>query len=181
MTESRGCTRPRARAHAYTYICARGLPAYFGILIARGRPSPLLTPSRRALHPISPHLVSYLPRPCTPRLHPLDTLRRESSCFPPRDDVTHLPKTFAATSSHTCIFTCGDNNVRDVSHTHTDMYFFLCETSSLFAARLCNCDYIFSTIPGRDILIRLATRICGNYSLISFRERLSEYKNFIYS
>lgn len=78
-------TSARARAHAYTYVCARGLPAYFGILIARGRPSPLLTPSRRALRPISPHLVSY--RAPAPRLHPLDT-RRRVLVFPPRD-VTH--------------------------------------------------------------------------------------------
>lgn len=59
-----------ARAQAYTYVCARGLPAYFGILIARGRPSPLslLTPFRRALRPVSPHLVPY--RAPAPRLHP---------------------------------------------------------------------------------------------------------------
>jgi hypothetical protein len=77
--------RTSARAQAYTYVCARGLPAYFGILIARGRPSPLslLTPFRHALRPVSPHLVPYrapalrshprIPVSSSPRV-PLETL-----------------------------------------------------------------------------------------------------------
>lgn len=100
-------TSERARAHAYTYVCARGLPAYFGILIARGRPSPfpfsLPSPSR-ALRPISPRLVPY--RAPAPRLHPRGTPSHGVLVFPPRD-VTHPKKLgLYATTGHTYSHVC---------------------------------------------------------------------------
>lgn len=94
--------RERARAHAYTYACAaRELPAYFGILIARGRPSPLphpvppplFTPSRPTSYPTAP-------------LHPDSTLwntRRRVLVFPPRD-VTHPENLRGNLQSHTYAF-----------------------------------------------------------------------------
>lgn len=110
-------TRASARAHAYTYVCARGLPAYFGILIARGRPSPLLTPSPPRS---SPHLAPprILPRPCTPT-PPSGYPSPSPRVSPSRRHPSRKP--FVATSSRIRIFTCGDNNVRGVSH--MDMYF----------------------------------------------------------
>lgn len=109
--------RASARAHAYTYVCARGLPAYFGILIARGRPSPLLTPSPPRS---SPHLAPprILPRPCTPT-PPSGYPSPSPRVSPSRRHPSRKP--FVATSSRIRIFTCGDNNVRGVSH--MDMYF----------------------------------------------------------
>lgn len=107
--------RARARAQAYTYVCARGLPAYFGILIARGRPSPLslLTPFRRALRPVSPHLVSY--RAPAPRPHP--RIPVSSNPRVPLETLP-IPKTFRlyAATPVTCIFTCTDcrDNIRDL-------------------------------------------------------------------
>lgn len=102
------CEHERARAHAYTYVCARGLPAYFGILIARGRPSPLpLSPFSplRALRPISPRLVPY--RAPAPRLHPRGTPPHGVLVFPPRD-ITHPEKLglYAETAGHTYSHVC---------------------------------------------------------------------------
>lgn len=74
-----------ARAHAYMYVCMWGLPAYFVILIARGRPPPLLqrnsapslpTPHRTApLHPMLTPPFLCASSSCSTRRHPSENLR----------------------------------------------------------------------------------------------------------
>lgn len=138
-----------ARAQAYTYVCARGLPAYFGILIARGRPSPLsfLTPFRRALRSVSPYLVFY--RAPAPRPHP----RMPVSPSPrvPLETVP-IPKTLdcvypATLQSH--VF----SRVPTVAIIYATCHvFFSCQSSSryLLAAPSRCCNYLSSTIQERD-------------------------------
>lgn len=85
-------TGVRARARVYVFMCAR-VPAYFGILIARGRPSPLSFPLRSsASSRSSPHLVPY--RAPAPRPHPQEY--PSSSLSSPRVPLETLPipKTF---------------------------------------------------------------------------------------
>lgn len=97
-------TGVRARARVYVFMCAR-VPAYFGILIARGRPSPLSFPLRSSTSShSSPHLVPY--RAPAPRPHPQGYPSSSSSLSSPRVPLETLPipKTFEtlyATSSHT--------------------------------------------------------------------------------
>lgn len=92
----------RARARVYVFMCAR-VPAYFGILIARGRPSPLSFPLRSsASSRSSPHLVPY--RAPAPRPHPQGYPSPSLSSPRVPLETLPIPKTFEtlyATSSHT--------------------------------------------------------------------------------
>lgn len=86
----------RARVH----VCTCGLPAYFVILIARGRPPPLLQPNS----------APSLPTPyCTAPLHPMLTppfLCASSSCSTRRHPSENLRLSDDSTSSHTSFLVC---------------------------------------------------------------------------
>lgn len=156
--------RGRARAHAYTYVCARGLPAYFGILIARGRPSPLplsLPPPRSsrslALRPISPRLASY--RAPAPRLHPRGHPVARSPRVSPLE-TSPIPKNLGSTRQPpvTRILTCADCTVCTRRVAHERVLFF--QAVSPFPFRYL--DWISSA--STDALISRPTRIRGNLS-----------------
>lgn len=129
MTEFGGCSceHERARAHAYTYVCARGLPAYFGILIARGRPSPLPFSLPTSVARSSPHLAPprVLPRPCTPAPPSGAPRRTESSCFLSPLETSPIPKNLGSTRQPpvTRILTCVDVPRRHIRATRrTSVY-----------------------------------------------------------
>jgi len=89
---ARACTCIRVRVRVHVCVRARGLPAYFGILIARGRPSSLSLLASSLPNPlclVSPRSSILLtPRPALPR-----TLHRASAprANPPSLSLGQVP------------------------------------------------------------------------------------------
>lgn len=158
------CARARLLARVHVCMCgARVAGVFWYIDRAWSAISPSHPPSHRALHPISPH-SRILPRPCTPTPPSGYTRVAESSCFPLERRHPSRKPSWQPPVAHVCTFTCSDNNnVRGASHTRTLVFFF-----HVFC---CNCDWILFD-GSRDILIRLATRICENYPYVVRHEKI---------